>query len=169
MSGNDNVKVYQDKRTKAEDFKSSAYTLFIVGVLGIAALVLIETGILPFQLAAPGKYITYVVMGALFVIFIIMGISSFVSAKKYAGEAEQEDALTAKIKEWVRANMTADGIRQRAVFVEDTPEEARYFQYFEVLKAAITQEFGTMNASYLEAVCEELYAELFEDTDTDGL
>lgn len=165
MARNDSGKVYQDKRTKAEDFKSSAYTLFIVGVLGIAALVLIERGILPFQLAAPGKYITYVVMGALFVIFIVMGISSFVSAKKYAGEAETEDALTARIKEWVRANMTADGIRQQAVFGEDTPEEERYFQYFDLLKDAVSQEFGAINTSYLEAVCEELYAELFESAD----
>ena len=49
--------VYQDKKAKAEDFKSSAYTLLIVGILGIAALVLIEIGVLPIHLAAPGKYI----------------------------------------------------------------------------------------------------------------
>lgn len=163
MSRNDTIKVYQDKRTKAEDFKSSAYTLFIVGVLGIVALVLMETGVLPFRLAAPGKYITYVVMGGLFVIFIIMGISSFVSAKKYAQEAETEDDLTDGIKSWVRENITADKIRERVYFAEDTSEEERYFQYFEVLKDAIRQEFDGLNASYLEAVCEELYAELFEN------
>ncbi|MCM1182282.1 MAG: hypothetical protein NC337_02780 [Roseburia sp.] len=168
MSRNDidninTIKVYQDKKTKAEDFKSSAYTLFIAGVLGIAALVLMETGVLPFRLAAPGKYITYVVMGALFVIFIIMGISSFISAKKYAKEAETEEDLTDRIKSWARENITADRLRQQAYFAEDTPEEARYFQYFAALKDAVGQEFDGLNASYLEAVCEELYAELFED------
>ena len=74
------VKVYHDNKSKAEDFKSSAYTLLIVGILGIVAIVLIELGIIPFKMAAPGKYITYGVMGALFLIFIIMGISSFGSA-----------------------------------------------------------------------------------------
>ena len=75
MASNDDVKVYQDKKAKAEDYKGSAYTLLIVGIIGIAALICMELGVLPFQIAAPGKYITYLVMGALFLIFIIMGIS----------------------------------------------------------------------------------------------
>ena len=37
---NDDIKVYQDKKTKAEDYKSSAYTLLFVGVIGMIALVL---------------------------------------------------------------------------------------------------------------------------------
>lgn len=56
---NDDVKVYQDKKAKAEDYKSSAYTLLMVGVLGIAAFILMEAGVLPFRLAGSGKYITY--------------------------------------------------------------------------------------------------------------
>ena len=40
---NDEVKVYQDKKAKAEDYKSSAYTLLMVGVLGIAAFILMES------------------------------------------------------------------------------------------------------------------------------
>ena len=73
MSGNEDIKVYQDMKAKAEDFKSSAYTLLLVGIVGIAALILMETGVLPFRLAGSGKYITYIVMGTLFVIFIVMG------------------------------------------------------------------------------------------------
>ena len=37
--------IYQDKKAKAEDFKSSAYTLLLVGIIGIAALVLLELGV----------------------------------------------------------------------------------------------------------------------------
>ena len=29
---NDDIKVYQDKKAKAEDYKSSAYTLLLIGV-----------------------------------------------------------------------------------------------------------------------------------------
>lgn len=162
MSGNEDIKVYQNKKAKAEDFKSSAYTLLIVGILGIAALVLLELGVLPFRLAAPGKYITYAVMGAMFVVFIIMGILSFGSSKKYADEAQTEDDLTVRIKEWAKENISADDIRSRIYFEDDTPEEMKYFRYFEVLKEIIKQEFGNVNASYLEAVCEELYGDIFE-------
>lgn len=160
----DDVKVYQNKKAKAEDFKSSAYTLVIVGVLGLLALVLIELQILPVRLAAPGKYITYLVMGALFVIFIVSGISSFKSSKKYAQEALEEDDLTTKIKTWALENITKDVICQKAHVSSDMPEEMKYFHYFEVLKMMIRAEFGDdVNASYLESLCEELYGTIFEE------
>ena len=41
----------------------------------------------------------------------------------------------------------------------------KYFQYFEGIKAAVTQEFGSLNASYLDALCEELYAEILRKVD----
>lgn len=162
MASNDDVKVYQDKKAKAEDYKGSAYTLLIVGIIGIAALICMELGVLPFQIAAPGKYITYLVMGALFLIFIIMGISSFKSSKKYASEAKSEDDLTEKIKTWARENINGDAIKEKAFFEQNTPEEMKYFKYFNVLKESIKQEFGNLNASYLESICEELYSEFFE-------
>ena len=160
----DDVKVYQNKKAKAEDFKSSAYTLVIVGVLGLLALILIELQILPVRLAAPGKYITYLVMGALFVIFIVSGISSFKSSKKYAQEALEEDDLTTRIKTWALENVSKEVICQKARVTSDMPEEMKYFHYFEVLKQAIRSEFGDdVNASYLESLCEELYAVILEE------
>ena len=155
--------VYQDKKAKAEDFKSSAYTLLLVGIIGIIALVLLELGVFGFRLVAPQKYITYGVMGALFVIFIIMGIVSFRSAKQYVVEAATEEDLTAKVKSWAKEAITAEAIMEAVYFEESTPDEEKYFQYFAYLKAAVVQEFGTLNPSYLEALCEEIYAELFDN------
>ena len=159
----DSVRVYQDKKSKAEDFKSSGYTLIIVGTLGLIALVLLELGVFPFSLAAPGKYITYLVMGAMFLIFVIMGFSSFKSFKKYAKEAETEDDLTSRIKKWTLENVTKDSIVKKAALPAGMPEEVKYFRYFEMLKSAIRAEFGEINASYLESLAEELYGEIFED------
>lgn len=162
MSNNEDIKVYQDKKAKAEDFKSSAYTLLLVGILGIAAIILMETGVLPFRLTGSGKNITYGVMGALFLIFIVVGIFSFRSAKQYAKEAVTEEELTEKIKAWAKEHITAEAIKGRVYFEEGTPEEMKYFKYFEGIKAAVIQEFGTLDASYLEALCEELYSGIFE-------
>lgn len=159
----DPVRVYQDKKSKAEDFKSSAYTLIIVGAIGIIALVLLELGVFPFSLAAPGKYITYGVMGTMFMIFIIMGFSSFKSSKKYADEAKTEDDLTSRIKSWALENVTKESIVKQAALPEQMPDEVKYFKYFELVKNAIKAEFGDMNASYLESLCEELYSEIFEE------
>jgi len=162
MSGSEDIKIYQDKKAKAEDFKSSAYTLLLVGILGILAMVLMETGVLPFRLAGSGKYITYGVMSVLFIIFIVVGILSLKSSKQYAKEAVTEENLTEKIKAWAKEHITAEAIKERVYFEEGTPEEMKYFKYFEEVKAAVSQEFGALNASYLEALCEELYSEIFE-------
>lgn len=159
----DSVRVYQDKKSKAEDFKSSGYTLIIVGTLGLVALVLLELGVFPFSLAAPGKYITYLVMGTMFLIFVIMGFSSFKSFKKYAKEAETEDDLTSRIKKWTLENVTKESIVKKAALPAEMPDEVKYFRYFEMLKSAIKAEFGEINAAYLESLAEELYSEIFED------
>ena len=162
VSDSDKIKVYQDKKTKAEDFKSSAYTLIIMGVLGLVALVLIELGVIPLHLAAPGKYITYTVMAAMFIIFIITGIGSFRSFKKYASESKSEDELTERINTWVHENINKEYITGKAGISEETSDEIKYFKYFEVLKDSVTAKFGELDASYLEAICEELYADIFE-------
>lgn len=155
--------VYQDKKAKAEDFKISAYTLLLVGIIGIVALVLLELGVFPIRLVAPQKYITYGVMGALFIIFIIMGIISFRSAKQYVTEAAAEDEQTAKIKAWAAENITAEVLKEKVYFEADTQEEEKYFKYFEIIREMIVQEFGALSPSYLETLCEELYAETFEN------
>lgn len=157
------IHTYQDKKTKAEDFKSSAYTLLIVGILGIAALVLIELHIIPIYLVAPGKYITYGVMGALFLIFIVVGIRSFASAKKYAEEAIEEDDLTDQINRWCKDNLTKQMIIDKAAIQTELPEEMKYFKYFDTLKKMITEQFGALDASYLEALAEEVYTRLFDE------
>lgn len=157
------VKVYHDNKSKADDFRSSAYTLLIVGILGIVAIVLIEVGVIPFRMVAPGKYITYGVMGALFLLFIVMGFSSFSSAKKYASEAKKEDDLTSQIRSWVAENITKEYIVQKSGVPAGMPEEMKYFRYFAILKSAIAEEFGMLDASYLESLSEELYSEIFEE------
>lgn len=159
---NDDVKVYQDKKTKAEDYKSSAHTLLLVGVIGLAALVMMWAGVLPFRFAGAGRYITYGGMSVLFVVFIVIGILSFGSSKRYAGEAADEEVLTDRIKAWAKEQITADSIKESVWFEEGTPDEMKYFQYFEAIKTAVTQEFGNVDASYLDALCEELYADIFE-------
>lgn len=157
------IHVYQNKKAKAEDFKSSAYTLFVVGVIGIIALVLLEVGVFPFKLVAPNKYFTYAVMGTMFVIFIITGIFSFKTSKKYAEEAVTEDDLTEQIKNWVLNNLTKEKISYMAAISESIPDEVKYFKYFEIIKDCIKEKFGEQDASYLEAICEELYGIIFDD------
>jgi hypothetical protein len=151
-----------NKKEKAEDFKSSAYTLLIVGVIGIIALILMDLDLLPIRYVGTDKILPNIVMGALFLFFIVTGITSFRSSKRLEKEAVDEDDLTDKIKSWVKENVTADSIKEGVYFEEDTPEEMKYFKYSEILKSRIGEKFGYINAAYLDSLCDEIYSELFE-------
>lgn len=154
--------VYQNKKTKAEDFKSSAYTLTFVGALGLIALVLMEVGVIPVKLYPPGKYITYIVMGGLFLIFIITGIRSFFTFKKYKKEAEVEDDHTKAILDYAKESITKEAVIAMARINENLPEEMKYFKYSEVIKKKIIEKFGPQDLSFLESISEEIYGRIFE-------
>ena len=146
--------VYQDKRQRQRILKSSAYTLLIVGILGIAALVLIEIGVLLFIWQHRVNILLMVLWEGCFLFFIIMGISSFRSSRKYAGEAEAEDELTQSIKDWALQNLTKEYIIGQAnKSTEELPQEMQYFNNYAVIKEGITAQFGELDAVYLDALC----------------
>ena len=66
--------VYQNKHDKAEEYKSSAGALMIVGVLGLALIIVNELVLIPITLNF-NKPMVYGVMGTVFVFFIIRIIS----------------------------------------------------------------------------------------------
>lgn len=83
---NDEINVYQDKKARSEDYKSSAYTPVLTGAIGLIALMIMIMDVLPARIIGKGKYVTYGVTGGMFVVFIVMGISSFRSSKDTPGK-----------------------------------------------------------------------------------
>lgn len=154
---------YENYHDKTENFRSSAYTLILVGILGIVALVLLYLDILPIHLYGAGKYLTNIVMGGLFVIFIIVGIRSFKTAAKYEALAVEEDKLTEEIKKWISENIDANEIIQTENRKNpDMGEEMKYFFYFGSLKKKVVAAFPDAPEAYMDNLLEELYAQLFE-------
>lgn len=151
--------VYENRKEKAENFKSSALTLLVVGIIGVVVLLLSALGILPFTFAT----LTSVVMGLLFVIFIITGILSFGSYQKIAKEAVTENNLSEEIKEWCKENLTAE-IIDHDLFTEDSTlsEEMKYFVRVDKMKQMITRTYVALEDGFLEAIVEDVYPMLFE-------
>ena len=56
---------YMSSAQRVEDNRSSAYTLLIVGGLGMIAVILMVTGVIPFMAHSSTRYLTYSVMGCL--------------------------------------------------------------------------------------------------------
>ena len=74
-------KPYINNEEKAEDNKASAYTLLLVGGVGLIFIVLMFLEVLPIRLTVSGKYMICGVMGVMFILFIVMGIVSMRNSK----------------------------------------------------------------------------------------
>lgn len=153
--------VYQKNEDKAEEFKSSAYVLVFVGILGVIALILVHFGIIPIEFG--NELMIDIVMGGLFIAFIIFGILSFQSAKKYEVDAIEENSLTDEINKWCNENLTRESIDAPLQEVsEESTEELLYFNRTEQMKAMITDKFINLDESFLETVIENFYQKIYE-------
>lgn len=161
VRGSRGTGVYEEPSKKAEDFKSSAYTLLSIGVLGIIALILLISGVLPVRLDPSAQWMTCLVMSALFLTFIIMGILSMQSAKKMRCLVKEDQLLTEQIISFCRENMTAQAIDQKAQVTEEDAEEMRYFKRTEQIRVLILEAFPTVRGDHLDYLTDERYPEIF--------
>nr|WP_308623942.1 hypothetical protein [uncultured Eisenbergiella sp.] len=157
--------VYEAASQKAENFRSGAYTLLVAGIAGMILLICIYAEILPIRFTGTMRYLTGGVMGALFLLFIVMGILSLKSSRKFEGKAKEESALKEELRRWCDENITAPGVDSA---IPDLPEaeEARYFKRTEQIRSMIANNFLNLEAGYLENFVDEIYPDIFgEDTD----
>lgn len=150
---------YVSKKSKTEDMKSTAYTFTIVGILGLILLVLFAVGVIPLHTANYMKIMICIVMGAMFVIFLVIGIRSFAQIKSYSDAATTEEQLLSEILAWFRDSY------DKAVIDADIDttlqEEMLYFSRYEVMRRYITEKYPDVEDSLLDHIIETLYAEIF--------
>ncbi|NLL79140.1 MAG: hypothetical protein GX234_05015 [Clostridiales bacterium] len=164
LSYSANAGVYQKSSEKAEEFRSSAYVLLVVGILGFIGLVLLNLGLLPIRLAAFNRYLINGVMGAMFLLFLVMGVLSMRSSKLLSIKATKEDELTREILNWCRENLTAEKIEQ-GLFADEAEqnmdEEAKYFKRTDRMQERITAQFMNLDEAYVEQLVDDYYQEVF--------
>ena len=134
---------YVNNSEKAENNRSSAYTLLIVGSIGFILVVLYFLDVIPVR--GLNKYMISGVMGALFLLFIIMGCVSLRSARIFEKKAGSENNLTSEIKKWCMTNLSA-----------------KDFARTERVKELISGKFMNLDQDYLERLADEIYASIFE-------
>ena len=158
---------YEDSAAKAEDNKSSAYTLHIVGVVGMIVIILGLAGALPIHLSGTSKYMTYGIMSVLFLLFIVMGVISMKSYHIFAKRAASENSLKDTMEKWCLENLSPEEL-DAELFSEETekdglPEEEKYFQRVKLLKKKISEKFMNLDEAFLDRFTDEIYGDIFED------
>lgn len=156
--------VFQEASQKAENFRSGAYTLLAVGVIGLIFVFLLVTGILPLSMSVFSKIATCIVMGGLFIVFIIMGISSFRSYEKQAFEAVKESALKEELLRYCSDHLSAEDMDGALGISAGEDGGEAYFKRSAEIKRRISENFLNLNEDYLDHFVDEVYGQIYQDS-----
>ena len=153
---------YQNSAAKAEDNRTSAYTLFFVGILGFIGVILIFTGVIPvFSATGTTRYFVCGVMGALFVLFIVFGVVSMRASKVLLVQAQSENSLLSELTKWCDDNLSVEQI-DSSFFEEELSDEQKYFKRTDKMKSIINDKFLNLDQGLLEHFVDEYYQGLYE-------
>ena len=140
--------------------KSTAYTFIIVGIVGIAFLILIGLDVISLSMASYMRTLMLFVMGALFLIFLVIGIRYFKKLSSLKDEIAEEENASKDILDWFLANHSATSIDSE---ITDKPseEEQLYFARYEVMIQELRRQFPSLEESFADHMIEEIYEKLF--------
>lgn len=159
---------YQSSASKAEDNRSSAYTLLAVGGVGFVVVVLIFCNVIPlYRNAGITKYFVCGVMGAMFVLFIVFGFVSMRDSKLLLVKAKSENSLRSEITRWCQENLDSAAV-DALILTETDPaeeltQEEMYYRRAEKIRAAIEDKFMNLDEAFVDDFVDQYYQEMYED------
>jgi hypothetical protein len=96
-------------------------------------------------------------------IFLIIGIRSFISLRKLSDAAKAENSLDAEIKEWFLGEYTESMKNFSAEETQDDTDEELYYPRYRRMSELILAKYPGISEDFLDHVIEELYSELFPE------
>ncbi|WP_026526503.1 hypothetical protein [Butyrivibrio sp. VCD2006] len=159
--------VYQSSAQKAEDNQSSGVMLITVGAIGLIGDIffLVKN---PLNMPMFNKYLTCGVMGALFVLFFVMGILAVRSYKIFSEKAAEEDTVLEKIREFCEAELTAEYIDAHMYDDDEeyetlTDKESLFFKRTEFIKKVILKKYVNVSEELIDTFIDGFYDKIFGD------
>lgn len=159
---------YQSSEAKAEDNRSSAYTLLAVGGIGFIVVLLIFLNVIPiYRNAGITKYLVCGVMGAMFILFIVFGFVSMRDSRRLLVKAKSESTLRSEIARWCQENLE-DAVIDAEILEEgetlaELTEEEKYYRRTERMRAAIDDKFMNLDEAFVDDFVDGYYQEMYED------
>lgn len=154
---NDEPATYVLKSEQYKDLNATVWIFLFFGIVGILVLILNLIDIFNFI----NGIIPTGVMGALFLFFLYVGISTNSKAKKVHAEIEEENRLTEKINHWLKVNITDDFLT--SIHNASISSELNYMKATETIQNMLIKEFGPQNHAYLDRLIEDFYTKTFDE------
>ena len=154
------INLYENSTDKYKDNLSSAITFFICGGAGIIVLLLNAFGVINLLSRESSSFILMnIVLGALFVGFIVIGFSSLKYSKKIKETASKEEKALENVMNWLTENVSKETIE--ASYDSSIPEEMKYFNRSEYIKNALKEEFTDMDDTIIDFINDKYIEKLF--------
>jgi len=139
---------------KTEQFKELSSTVWIFITFGVAGLIVVLLNAVQLLELFSG-IIPNLVMGALFLGFIYIGISTNKKAKKVKAEIYDELKTTEQINDWLKLNITDSFLA--SIHDDAISEEVNHIKKTDIIKEMLIKEFGPLNLAYLDRLIDEFY------------
>ncbi len=153
---------YVEAGKKYEDVKSTAWTFLLTGIAGIIFLLLLWSGILPLSLSVFTLGMMTIVLGILFLFFLIIGLKSFFEMQTLSEARIKEERSIIQIQQWFQEHYSADAI-SNGMDSEDISMDQLYFLRSENINRLMVEEFPSLEESFLEYMTEKIYQMYFPD------
>ncbi len=157
--------MYINNKDKYEDTKSTGWTFVLVGGIGLLGVILMDLGVFPFQMQSYMKIIFSIVMGALFLIFLAIGIKSFLSLKQIKTDAKDQEEAENEVVSWFLSHYAEEMKSYHTPDMNEADSDTLYYPRAEKMEELITAEYKNLSADEVDHLVERLYSEIFQTTD----
>ena len=153
---------YKPLEEKYTENKSSVGVLLGCGIIGLLLLLLNALGVINIPLKGFSSIITYVVMGFLFLVFIVSAILAYFKAKKLLPSVKEEKELIKEVTDYLkiwRKNLNLSKPDS------DISDEEFSIIISEIAVNEAQNHFEDLKEGFAFYVVDRNYTEIFEDED----
>lgn len=148
-------------KERAKDHLSTGYTFLFVSIIGIIIITLNLTGVISiFRTYGASKILFYSVMYVMFIIFLLVSLNAFKNAKKINEDAQGEEEFIARIKNYIKDNITKEML-EACVSNDSDGSEDIYFTRIAMMKSILTTQFPDASEEMIDLLIDETYDSLF--------
>lgn len=156
---------YENSKEKYSNNMSSAITFFICSICGFIVLGLNWFGVLNFiKDKSASSIFTYVVMGLVFLIFLVIAITTLRAALKAKANISKENDTINNIRQWIKDNITIEAI-EASYNGDKLAEEMRYFYRSSYVRDKVKDEFSSLPDDLLDNITDEFIENSFNSED----
>lgn len=159
------AKTFVNAKERYDDMISSASSLIVVGLAGFILIALIYFNIIKLQM----NMLFYILSIVMFSAFIITGILSCRKALKIKSTISEEESQAEKIKNFLLKEYDPSPLEETYSLNDtDITEEEKYFARTEYMKKMIMQHFENPDELLADGMIEEVYNDIYSESDTEN-